>query len=173
VDEAGLRKVCQLSSGGNTTILSSLSCAAVGYCAGVGSYSAGRPGPSFERAFVANEVNGKRHAALEVPGLSRLVKDFPGAFLSQVSCGSRRSCAAVGGYGVNLDGNGYNAFVVTEVEGIWRAAIRVPGLTPLDKGHFAELNSVSCASANSCAAGGGSAVIGGSFKALLVERSAT
>jgi hypothetical protein len=44
-------------------------------------------------------------------------------------------------------------FVVSERNGVWGRAIRVPGIRNLGKGS-AQLGSVSCASAGNCAAGG-------------------
>src|SRR5258708_27630253 len=38
--------------------------------------------------------------------------------------------------------------------GTWRTAIEVPGLGSLNRGGYAEVHSVSCASAGNCAAGG-------------------
>jgi hypothetical protein len=53
------------------------------------------------------------------------------------------------------DGSGrFQAFVVSETNGTWRTAIRVPGSGALNAGGHAVVNSVSCASAGNCAAGG-------------------
>jgi hypothetical protein len=64
-----------------------------------------------------------------------------------VSCASPGYCSAGGQY----DYGGYNApFLVSETNGVWGKATGVPGLVTRD----AYLNSVSCASAGNCAAGG-------------------
>jgi hypothetical protein len=69
-----------------------------------------------------------------------------------VSCASAGSCAAGGLY---TDGHGHDqGFVAVERHGRWDTAIEVPGLGALNKGGSAQVNSVSCASAGSCAAGG-------------------
>jgi len=69
-----------------------------------------------------------------------------------VSCASAGNCV-VGGY--YLDGShNLQAFVVGETNGTWRKAIEVPGLGALNKGGFAQVWSVSCASVGNCAAGG-------------------
>jgi hypothetical protein len=47
-----------------------------------------------------------------------------------------------------------HGFVAVERHGRWVKAIEVPGLAALNKGRFAGVNSVSCASAGNCAAGG-------------------
>jgi hypothetical protein len=70
-----------------------------------------------------------------------------------VSCAPGGYCVA-GGYYTDRDDNS-QAFVVTAVKGRWRAAVEVPGTASLDAGGgFAEVTSVSCPSAGSCAAGG-------------------
>src|SRR5215469_12486951 len=90
-------------------------------------------------------------AAIEVPGTGALNKGGY-AQLNSVSCASAGYCAAGGFY---TDGSGHSqAFVVRERHGVWRAAVEVPGTRVLNKGGDAEVNSVSCASAGSCAAGG-------------------
>ena len=44
--------------------------------------------------------------------------------------------------------------MAVERHGRWGTAIEVPGLAALNTGGYAEVNSVSCGSAGSCAAGG-------------------
>src|SRR6185437_10880307 len=46
------------------------------------------------------------------------------------------------------------AFVVSETNGSWGKAVAVPGSAALNTGGYAQLTSVSCASAGDCAAGG-------------------
>ncbi len=121
----------------------SLSCATAGNCAAGGSYSG--------QAFVASEANGTWHAAIEVPGTGTLNKGGDARVVS-VSCASAGNCAAAGGYN---DGSGHRqAFVASDANGTWHAAIEVPGTGTLNKGGGAGVLSVSCASAGSCAAGG-------------------
>jgi hypothetical protein len=94
---------------------------------------------------------GTWRAAIEVPGLGSLNKGG-NAQLGSVSCGSAGNCAT-GGF--HTDGSGRaQAFVVSERNGSWRAAIEVPGSGALNKGGNAVVGSVSCASAGNCAAGG-------------------
>lgn len=69
-----------------------------------------------------------------------------------MSCGSAGNCAA-GGYHTDRSGN-VQAFVVSQVHGIWGKARQVPGMAGLNKGSDAEVVSVSCTSPGSCAAGG-------------------
>ena len=94
---------------------------------------------------------GTWHAAIEVPGTGALNKGGDAA-VNSVSCASAGNCAAVGGY---KDGSGHRqALVARETNGTWHAAIEVPGTAALNKGGNAVVNSVSCASAGNCAAGG-------------------
>jgi hypothetical protein len=69
-----------------------------------------------------------------------------------VSCASAGNCAAGGFYNDRAGSN--QGFVVSERHGRWGRAIEVPGLGALNKGGLAEVVSVSCGAAGSCAAGG-------------------
>jgi hypothetical protein len=93
---------------------------------------------------------GTWRAAIEVPGLAVLNTGGRAAVVS-VSCRSAGNCAAGGSY---LNSSGQQGFVVGERNGLWGRAIEVPGLAALNVGGFAQVLSVSCASAGNCAAGG-------------------
>ena len=82
-----------LNQGGNAAVIS-VSCAAAGNCAAGGYYldSAGHG-----QVFVAGEVNGTWHAAIEVPGTAALNSGGQ-AVVSSVSCASAGNCAAGGVY---------------------------------------------------------------------------
>src|SRR5258707_12514327 len=70
-------------------------------------------------------------AAIEVPGTGGLNKGGNAA-VNSVSCASAGNCAAAGGY---TDGSGHRqAFVASEGNGTWHAAIEVPGTAGLNKG---------------------------------------
>src|SRR5215472_3484421 len=126
--------------------VSSVSCASAGNCAAGGIYSSGQ-------AFVVSEQNGTWRTAVEVPGSGMLNAGGYARVLS-VSCASAGNCAA-GGFYTDLGNPGHGqAFVVSEINGTWRKAIEVPGSGMLNKGGAAGVNSVSCASAGNCAAGG-------------------
>src|SRR6266568_4361352 len=136
-----------LNTGGVAQVRS-VSCAAAGSCAAGGFY---RVGPNREQAFVVSEAGGRWRKAIEVPGTAALNTGGV-AEVRSVSCAAAGGCAAGGGY---LDSSGnMRAFVVTEADGRWRTAIEVPGTAALNKGGDALVNSVSCAAAGSCAAGG-------------------
>ncbi len=136
-----------LNTGGSAGT-TSVSCAVAGSCAAGGDYS---DGPGSSQAFVATEANGRWHPAIEVPGTAAL-NTGGAAFVMSVSCAAAGSCAAGGRY---TDSSGhFQAFVVTEAKGRWHNAIEVPGTAALNTGGFANVTSVSCAAAGSCAAVG-------------------
>src|SRR5207302_771291 len=89
--------------------------------------------------------------AIKVPGLATL-SHSGAAHLLSISCAAARSCAAGGNYS---DGAGHTqAYVVNKTNGVWRKAVEVPGLGHLNVRGNAEVVSISCGSAHSCAAGG-------------------
>jgi hypothetical protein len=128
--------------------ITGISCVSPGNCSAVGEYqdTAGRT-----QVFVVNEVNGTWDKAMTIPGSVRL---NPGGYAvpASVSCASAGNCGAGGIY---TDGSKHvQAFIVNEVNGTWHDAVKVPGTTALEQGGGAGLNSVSCASAGNCSAGG-------------------
>jgi hypothetical protein len=130
--------------------LTSVSCGSPGNCAAGGYYEGGST--SYE-PFVAREVNGTWHKAIRVPGILSSPANGhvgPTAWVSSVSCASARNCAIGGSY---YDSAHIQAFVGSEVKGVWRKAVKVPGTAALNKGD-AQVTSVSCASAGNCSAGG-------------------
>ncbi len=129
--------------------LDSVSCGSAGNCSAGGSYG---DGSGNDQVFVADETNGTWGTAKEVPGTAALNKGGFAQF-SSVSCGAAGNCSAGGSY---RDGSGNDqAFVVTETGGTWGKAKEVPGTAALNKGGSALIDSVSCASAGNCSAGGG------------------
>jgi len=123
-----------------------VSCGSAGGCAAGGFYTDRR---GHGQGFVAVERHGRWGTVIEVPGLGALNKGGYADVFS-VSCASAGNCAA-GGVVDEPYGEG---FVVSEKNGAWGRAIEVPGLGALNRGGAAEVASVSCASAGSCAAGG-------------------
>jgi hypothetical protein len=135
----------------------SVSCAAPGDCTAGGSYTS-RTTDNAVEAFVVTERRGVWAKAQEVPGIAALNKggtgpsERPIAVTSSVSCASAGSCSAGGSY---RNGTGhYEAFLVTKRHGVWGKAEKVPGTTALNVGQLAGLDSVSCAAAGNCSAGG-------------------
>jgi len=125
--------------------VTSVSCASAGNCAASGDYT---DGDRRQQGFVAVERNGIWGTAFKLPGLAALSGGDAG--VTSVSCGSAGNCAA-GGYVIDGRAPG---FVVTERNGVWGKAIKVPGLAALSKAGFSGVDSVSCAPAGGCAAGG-------------------
>ena len=61
--------------------------------------------------------------------------------------------------------------MVSQVNGTWGKAEQVPGTAALNKGNAAVINSVSCASAGSCGAGGSYTDGSGHRQAFVVSRT--
>jgi len=136
-----------LNARGDAAIFSA-SCASAGNCATGGFYT---DSSGHTQAFVASQVNGTWKRAIEVPG-SGTLNAGGDAGTDQVSCATAGDCVAGGGY--FTDAVHKQAFVVRETNGTWRKAIEVPGSGTLNFGGLANTDSVSCASAGSCAIGG-------------------
>jgi hypothetical protein len=134
-----------LNGGGEATV-QSVSCATAGNCSAGGFYFSS----DGSHAFVVDEKNGVWGPAIEVPGTEALGSG--GANVSSVSCAGAGNCAAGGMYVDATDR--WQAFVVDETNGTWGTAIEVPGTATLNSGGRASVNSVSCAAAGTCAAGG-------------------
>ncbi len=133
---------------GRSASVGSISCAKAGDCAAGGSYV---DGSGLYQAFVVSEKNGVWGNAVEVPGTATL-NSGGNAYANSVSCAAPGDCAAGGYY---LDGSGhYQVFVVSEKNGVWGNAVEVPGTATLNSGDDARVNSVSCAKAGDCTAGG-------------------
>jgi hypothetical protein len=138
---------------GGLASLTSVSCGAAGNCSAGGSY---RDSSVHDHAFVVNETNGTWGTAQEVPGTAALNKGGT-AQLRSVSCASAGNCSA-GGYYAAAPGPQQvyvqQAFAVSETNGTWGTARKVPGTAALNTGGNATITSLSCASAGNCSAGG-------------------
>jgi hypothetical protein len=136
-----------LNADGSAGVIS-VSCGLAGSCAAGGDYL---DASGHSQGFVVSERHGVWGRAVEVPGLGALNAGGQAEVVS-VSCGPTGSCAAGGGY---LDSSGSGqGFVVSERNGAWQKAIAVPGLKALNAGGSAQVSSVWCGPAGSCAAGG-------------------
>jgi hypothetical protein len=139
-----------MNVGGDAEV-GSVSCPSAGNCAAGGFYSNG----SALTAFVVSERNGTWGTARNIPGMKDLDHGLYSGVQS-VSCSSARNCAAAGSY-IAAQGIGFQdleVFVVNETAGTWGKAVEVPGMSSLNKGHYAIMNSLSCALRGTCAAGG-------------------
>jgi hypothetical protein len=140
--------LASLTAGGAGAQVSSVSCGSTGNCAAGGYYT---DNAGHRQGFVASESSNAWSPAIEVPGLGARNTGHLAAVQS-VSCGAAASCAA-GGYYTGAAGD-QRAFVTTDRDGVWGPATELPGLGALHADHTAAVNSVSCASAGNCAAGG-------------------
>jgi hypothetical protein len=126
--------------------INSVSCASASNCSAGGYYSTELDDGEVVLAFVVNEINGKWQDAEEVPGASA------DADVTAASCTSAGNCVAAGEYDDSSAGGGL--FVINEISGKWQDAEEVPGIAALSAGAGGAINSVSCASAGNCSAGG-------------------
>jgi hypothetical protein len=130
--------------------VSSISCPSRGNCAATGYYtkSISSGGASFTAGFVVSQVNGTWGQATEIPGLTAYYQGHPLAQSSTISCGSAGNCVAGGYQWVTVaNRNHMQAFLVSQVNGVWGKARAVTGAGPI--------TSVSCPSAGNCTAVGG------------------
>jgi hypothetical protein len=156
---------------GTLLFVSSVSCASAGNCSAGGTATnvPGGPGGSLtQQALVVKEVNGIWGKAREVPGIGALNVGEDAA-VQTVSCASAGNCSAGGQY---TDSSGYGqAFVVTQTGGTWGKAREVPGTGALNVGEHAAVQTVSCASAGNCSAGGQYTDISGHGQAFVVTQT--
>ena len=132
---------------GHDAVINGMSCPSAGNCGAAGFYSTS----SAEQAFAVSETNGTWGKAEELPGVAALDQGQDSE-VSALSCGSAGNCSAVGFY-VNPV-TGVQAFVADETNGTWGKVTEVPGTAALNQGGNATTDSVSCASAGNCSAGG-------------------
>ncbi|MDX6479553.1 MAG: trimeric autotransporter adhesin [Gaiellaceae bacterium] len=136
-----------LESGGRV-VRDFVSCATPGNCAAVGSFV---DDADFSEVFVADETNGTWGTAIQVPGMAS-ANSGGQADAYSVSCATAGNCVIGGQY---TDGAGSQAFLAAETNGVWGAAIEVPGTATLNSGGYAYVFSVSCPTPGNCAAAGG------------------
>jgi hypothetical protein len=142
-----------------------VSCASPGNCSAVGQYSGRRR--FSQQTFVVNQSGGAWGKAIEVPGTAALNTGHF-AVINSVSCAGAGTCSAGGYY---LHRGNTEAFVVSRAHGAWGKAIEVPGTAALNRRGSAEINSVSCASAGNCTAGGRYLDGSDRFQAFVVSQS--
>lgn len=140
-----------LNAGGFAQI-NSVSCATPGNCSAGGYYaSSSADGIPVVQALVVTQTNGAWGTAIEVPGIA--ARNGGGyAQVNSVSCAAPGECSAGGEYTGKTPAT--QAFVVTQTNGTWGAAVEVPGTAALNKRGLAQVNAVSCATPGNCSAGG-------------------
>jgi hypothetical protein len=159
-----VRGTASLNAGGYGGIFS-VSCASAGNCSAGGDYL---DASGHEQVFVVSESGGTWGTAKEVPGTAALNAGGY-ANMDALSCASVGNCSA-GGLYKNASGHG-QAFIVSQTGGTWGTAEEVPGTVALNKGKQAELQSVSCAPAGNCSAGGFYTDAGGRAQAFVVHQT--
>jgi len=132
---------------GRAPVPAAASCPSASSCLIGGRYF----GQGRERPWVSAEVNGRWHAAEQLPGITAL--DGPrGATLTSASCPAAGDCL-VGGFYRDAAGH-QQAFVSSQAGGTWGTPAELTGTGALNKGGFASVTRVSCASPGNCAAVG-------------------
>jgi hypothetical protein len=159
----GVPGLAALNTGGDAEI-NSVSCPSAGNCSAGGIYNYFT---TAAQGWVVSQVRGRWGKVKQVPRLERL--NYGNAQVSSVSCGANGNCSA-GGYYTN-PASLSRAFVVSQIRGTWRKAKKIPGLAALDTGDNSQLNSVSCAAANHCSAGGYYSDSAGNFQAFVVSNT--
>jgi hypothetical protein len=153
---------------GDGAYIESLSCASAGNCGAGGAYYLT---PNNTLAFVVSETNGTWGSPEELPGIAAL-DPTEGLYNIFVSCPSAGNCSAGGSYTVGTgDSARQEMFVDSETDGTWHSAEEVPGSATLNQGGSAHLQSLSCASAGNCAAGGQYKNGSGHLQAFVVSET--
>jgi hypothetical protein len=151
-----------LNTGGFAEV-NSVSCASAGNCSAGGSYT---DSSGNAQAFGVSSRNGAWGMAEEIPGSGTLNKGGQ-VRIDSVSCAAAGNCSA-GGHYLASSGTA-QAFVVTETHGTWGSLQKVAAA--LNTGHFAVIDSVSCASAGNCSAGGSYTPSSGPSPAFAVNQT--
>ncbi len=160
--EASPPGVSALAKAGTANV-TSISCPSAGTCTAVGTFnlSSLRQG-----AFVVNEVHGHWTRAKVLPGTTALSHGYL-AQSGGVSCPSVGNCAVVGSFGTYA--HDYQAFVASEVRGVWSNAVEAPGAASLNTGGSANLGPLACPSVGNCSAGGSYKSSATGFQAFVIS----
>jgi hypothetical protein len=148
--------------------IASVSCASAGNCTAAGGVRI----TSSDHAYVVDETNGTWGTAAEIPGMSQL-PDSDGSEARTVSCTASGHCAVGGDYAYPGGSSvvTLQPFVADKADGTWHSAQAVPGAAALNVENFALINSVSCASAEYCSAGGFYYDSSGASQAFIVNET--
>ena len=145
--------------------IDSVSCASPGNCA-AGGYYFNNDEEAAQDAFVVSERDGKWGNAIQV---ASALNGAGHAEVYSVSCPSAGNCAAAGYYG----GPGISdtqPFVISQRDGTWGTAVKLPGTAALNADNDARAFSISCPSAGNCAAGGYYVDAAGSWQAFVASQ---
>lgn len=147
------------------SFVEAMSCASAGNCSTAVIFE---PFNGKERVWVATETSGVWGNAIPVPGLDRL-EGGGEASIRGLSCKAPGDCSA-GGYYVD-SGRIFRPFLVSETNGRWHTAIKVPGFAALGQLNTGEIEALSCDSPGSCSAGG-TYQVGNSLKLFTIAEKA-
>jgi hypothetical protein len=132
-------------------MVQSVSCASAGDCSAGGFYTDTNDQSD---GFLVNESGGTWGNAEEIPDATTLTSGGGSTDVASISCPSVGDCGAGGQYEDGAEGYAFSGFVENEVNGTWQDPEAVPGLESLNVGWSGETETISCAAAGSCAAGG-------------------
>jgi hypothetical protein len=133
---------------GTVAGIGQISCSSPGNCSAGGSY----PVNGGYQLFVISQVHGVWGSAIQIPGTAALNTGLTAA-VNSISCSSPGNCSVGGYYYLDDDNNYYQwPFVASQVHGVWRRGIEVPGMARL--GNDSWVSSISCPSAGNCSATG-------------------
>ena len=170
--ELALPANANTTAGSQNAVLNSVACTSAGNCVGIGEY---KDTTGSTQAVVATQSAGGAWQASELtlPGNANTTAGAQNARMDSVACPSAGNCVATGFY---TDTTGSDPAVVAtqSAGGAWQASeLTLPGNADTTAGHQnAELNSVVCASAGNCVAGGDYRDTTGSTQALVATQSA-
>jgi hypothetical protein len=137
-----------LDSNSGITTLSSTApgeCTALGY-----SFYRGNGG----KLFVVRETRGVWGRAINIRNASN--ESYSGFNNGTLSCATPGNCVVGGMYAVQEKWSmGSAPFVAEEVNGVWTRAVEVRGMSKLNVGNYAWVQSASCGDADNCAIVGG------------------
>jgi len=158
--------IVALNKGGYTE-LDAESCSSQGNCSAGGEYRPKAHSTDMS-AFVASEIRGAWGNAVAAPGIAALnTGNF--AQLNALSCASMGNCTAGGGY--RTASGAFEAFLISQVHGVWQHAFEVPGIAALNGGGTASIRTISCPSLGYCAAGGAFTDGVGHAQAFTIDES--
>ncbi len=141
----------------------SLSCTSAGTCGVDGFYT---DGAGDELAFVASQADGVWGNAEQIPGAT--APRYQVAEPLSISCVPAGNCSTGGQFG---GPTAAQAFVASQVGGVWGNAEQVPGSGVLNTGHLAQVSTVSCGAAGNCSAGGYYTDSAGAEQAFVASRA--
>jgi hypothetical protein len=138
--------VAGINVAGGNSAAGGISCPSAGNCSVTGTYA------NDTEAFVATQANGAWGTAQTMPGMDALdVGDY--IVINTMSCGAAGDCTVGGYYSSSTTVEDDRApFLDDETNGTWGTAQEVPGVPGTETN--GQVYGVSCASADSCSAGG-------------------